>query len=143
MRDQNIVIGVVGACGSGKSSLVAGLSEYDYHARHIAQEHSFAPDMWQRLTKPDVLIFLNVSYPVTLQRKHFTWTLPEYEEQLSRLRHANQHADLHIDTDDLTTDEVLRVVLDYLGAFEGEEGKYGSGCDSGATHSKPSAWHLF
>ena len=114
MKAKNVIIGVVGTCGSGKSSLVAGLSELGYRAHHIAQEHSFAPNMWQRLTKPDVLIFLNVSYPITLQRKDFTWTLSEHKEQLFRLRHANQHADLHIDTDDLTPDEVLRIVLSKL-----------------------------
>jgi len=120
MKSQNLVIGVVGACGSGKSSLVDRLNERGYQARHIAQEHSFAASMWQRIVKPDILVFLHVSYPLTLQRKHFTWAISEYEEQILRLRHARQHADLVIDSDNLTPDEVLRVMLDYLSAFEGE-----------------------
>jgi hypothetical protein len=67
--------------------------------------------MWQRLTKPDLLIYLHVSFPLTIQRRKLNWTPAEYEEQLHRLRHARQHADLSIDTDQLTPEEVLETVI--------------------------------
>jgi hypothetical protein len=108
-------IGVVGACGTGKSELVARLLEYGYQARHIAQEHSFAPMMWQKSSNPDFLVYLTISFPVTLQRKKFNWTEAEFQEQLYRLRHAKDHADLIIDTDHLTPDDVFQIVLHELG----------------------------
>ena len=114
MDDKNTRIGIVGACGSGKSELARRLKARGFSVRHIAQEHSFAPNMWQHITNPDILIFLEVSYPVTMTRKHFNWTVQEYQQQLERLAHAHQHADLHIDTDVLTPDEVLVRVLNFL-----------------------------
>ena len=57
------LIGVVGPCGSGKSTLIAGLEKHGYACRHIAQEHSYVPAMWQIITKPDVLIYLHASFP--------------------------------------------------------------------------------
>ncbi len=109
-----MLIGVVGACGAGKSSLVAGLIEHGYKVRHIAQEHSYVPDMWQRLTNPDVLIFLEVSYPNTVARRRLDWTYVEYAEQLRRLRHARQHAHLVIDTNPLTIQQVLDKALIFI-----------------------------
>lgn len=108
------LVGVVGPCGSGKSTLIRGLENYGYTCRHIAQEHSYVPAMWQRIAKPDVLIFLNASFPVSTQRRKLTWQKQDHEEQYRRLSHARQHASLIIDTDDLSPEEVLKKVLDFL-----------------------------
>ena len=117
MSTEKLKVGLVGVCGSGKTTLTDRLKPRDFNVRQIAQEHSYVPNMWQRLANPDVLIFLEASYPVTKQRKPFDWTEKEYQEQLHRLRHASEHAELHIDTDDLTTEEVRDIVLDYLNAL--------------------------
>ena len=107
-------IGVVGPCASGKSTLVSGLSKHGYEAKHIAQDHSFVADMWQKLTNPRVLVYLSVSYSTTLARRNMNWMRNEYEEQLRRLAHAHEHADFILDTDDLTPDEVLQSVVSFL-----------------------------
>lgn len=114
MSKDALKVGLVGVCGSGKTTLTNGLKPYNFNVRQIAQEHSYVPDMWQRLANPDVLIFLEASYPVTKQRKPFDWSEKEYREQIHRLRHANEHANRHIDTDDLTPEEVLKKVLEFL-----------------------------
>ncbi|MCJ7701774.1 MAG: hypothetical protein MUO62_09340 [Anaerolineales bacterium] len=111
------VIGVVGACGTGKSELVNRLKNLGYQAIHIAQEHSFAPKMWMQLTNPDFLVFLEVSYPETMKRKKFNWTEKEFSQQLFRLRHAKANADLVIDTDHISPDEVFEVVLSELNSL--------------------------
>jgi len=108
-------IGVVGPCTSGKSTLISNLGRIQgIELRHIAQEHSYVQSMWQRISKPDQLIFLDVSYPVTLQRKSLNWTEAEYQEQLRRLTHARQHANLYIMTDGLTPQQVMERVLAFL-----------------------------
>jgi cytidylate kinase len=108
------LIGVVGPCGSGKSTLVAGLEQYGYACRHIAQEHSYVLAMWQKIAKPDILIFLHASFPVSTARRKLTWQKKDHDEQLRRLSHARQHANVVIDTDGLTSDQVLQQVLNYL-----------------------------
>jgi deoxyadenosine/deoxycytidine kinase len=112
----DVLIGVVGPCAAGKTTLVNGLRSRGYAAKPIAQEHSYVPAMWQRLTHPDVLVYLHVSYPLTLLRRRLDWTQAEYEEQLFRLRHARQHADVVVDTDALTPQEVLERVEKWLGS---------------------------
>lgn len=107
-------IGVVGPCASGKTTLVAGLKRRGYQVRHIAQEHSYVQDMWKRITDPDVLVYLDVSYPVSMQRRKLNWNFEEFQEQLRRLEHAKKHANLLIHTDHLTPDDVLEQVLQYL-----------------------------
>ena len=111
---EKITIGVVGPCGAGKSSLVANIRPYGYQLRHIAQEHSYVPDMWLRMTNPDILVYLDVSYENTIRRCNLDWTYEEYTEQIRRLRHARQHADLYLDTNPLTADEVLQEVLLFI-----------------------------
>lgn len=107
-------IGVVGPCSAGKSTLIAGLRAHGYTARHIAQEHSFVPDMWQRLAKPAKWVFLDVSYPVSMQRRALDMTPAEFEEQNRRLAHARQHADFYLHTDGLSPQEILGQVIAFL-----------------------------
>lgn len=108
------LIGVVGPCGSGKSTLIAALEQHGYTCRHIAQEHSYVPSMWQVITKPDILIYLHASYPVSTARRRLDWQPKDYEEQLRRLAHARAHAQIVIDTDPLTPSQVLQTVLKAL-----------------------------
>jgi cytidylate kinase len=108
------LIGVVGPCGSGKSTLIAGLERHGYTCRHIAQEHSCVQAMWQIITKPDVLIYLHSSFQVSTARRKLNWHEKDYAEQLRRLTHARDHAHLKIDTDDLTPDRILQTILEFL-----------------------------
>jgi len=109
--DQRPLIGVVGPCGSGKSTLIAGLEKRGYRCRHIAQEHSYVKHMWQRITNPDVLIFLECAYKNSTSRRNLNWLPADHEEQLRRLSHAHEHADIIIDTNHLNPDEVLAQAL--------------------------------
>ena len=111
---KKIMIGIVGPCGSGKSTLMAGLRMKGYFGRHIAQEHSYVPYMWKRITNPDLLIYLNASFESCTKRRKLNWTNEDYQEQLRRLSHAREHADLIIDTDSISPDEVLSKLVDYL-----------------------------
>jgi hypothetical protein len=110
----NPLIGIVGPCGAGKTTLAEGLRRNGFRARAIVQEHSYVPDMWQRLTKPDVLIFLQASCLVGGKRRRLNWTESEWEEQQRRLAHAKNHADFTVDTDPLGIGDVLDVVLGFV-----------------------------
>jgi deoxyadenosine/deoxycytidine kinase len=112
--DKQLLIGVVGPCGSGKSTLIAGLKKHGYHCRHIAQEHSHVKYMWKHITNPDVLIFLDCSYENSTTRRKLNWLPADHEEQQHRLSHAREHANIVIDTNLLTPAEVLAQVLGYL-----------------------------
>ncbi len=108
------LIGIVGPCGAGKTSLAEGLHRKGYRARAIAQEHSFIKDMWQRMTKPDVLVFLQGSCSVGGERRQMKWTESEWKEQQRRLAHAYEHADFYLNTDSLGIADVLDLVLVFL-----------------------------
>ncbi len=73
------------------------------------------PSMWQRLTHPDILIYLDVSMAEAARRegldKSSSWWI---EEREVRLAHARQHCDLYIDTTHLSPKEVLDRILSYL-----------------------------
>lgn len=75
--------------------------------------------MWQRISQPDILIFLEVSFSVSQQRRTLNWNYSDFEEQQKRLTHARLHANLTIHTDDFSIDEILTTVLDFL-----QEGKF-------------------
>jgi deoxyadenosine/deoxycytidine kinase len=108
------LIGVVGHCGSGKSTLIAGLEKHGYSCRHIAQEHSYVQAMWQIISKPDVLIYLHASFPVSTARRKLNWQEKDHAEQSRRLSHAHENAHIIIDTDNLTPEQVLQKALEFL-----------------------------
>jgi guanylate kinase len=114
INKQAPLIGIVGPCGAGKTTLAEGLRGRGYQARAVVQEHSYVQDMWQRITNPDVLIFLQASCQVGGKRRKLNWTESEWDEQQRRLKHAHKHADLVLNTDQLGINEVLDLVLGFL-----------------------------
>ena len=114
----SITIAIVGPCKSGKTSQSKALQALGYAARNVAQEHSFVPTLWQRKGMPDLLVFLDVSYENTLKRSTLRWIESDYERQLVRLKNAREHADLVIDTNVLSQEEVLHVILDAIKKLE-------------------------
>ena len=108
-------ISVVGVCASGKTMLVNGLRRHGYEARACAQEHSYAPAMWQKIARPDVLIYLDAGLATIRRRRPgTTYSAQDLVVARHRLRHARQHADLYIATDDLSEEEVLTTALRFL-----------------------------
>jgi cytidylate kinase len=112
--EKRLLLGVVGPCGSGKSTLISGLEKHGHTCRHIAQEHSYVQAMWQIISNPDVLIYLHSSFQTSTARRKLDWHEKDYNEQLRRLAHARDHAQITITTDDLAPDEILQKVLDLL-----------------------------
>lgn len=111
---------VVGPCASGKSVLAAGLRRLGYHASSAAQDHSYVPDMWQRLNPPDVLIYLDLSLETVHRRgrRGMGWDQEYLDEQHARLQHARAHCDLYLPTDGLSPEEVLARAVQFLAARE-------------------------
>jgi hypothetical protein len=115
-------VAVVGPCSAGKSTLVLSLKAEGYEARQPAQEHSFVPDMWQRVTRPDILIYLDVSYPAARQRRPYIDGGPQrLADQHMRLVHARDHCDYYLDTSELTPEEVRQLVLAFVHSWENEQ----------------------
>lgn len=112
-RDKPL-IGIVGVCASGKTTLSARLTNLGFNCRHIAQEHSYVQTMWKQLTNPDVLVYLKTSYVSTINRRRLNWTEEEYKEQIRRLENAKESADIIIDTDQFSSDEVASHVAEQL-----------------------------
>lgn len=110
------LIKVVGPCAAGKSTLTDRLRQLGYNARQIAQEHSDVPDMWRRIDPPDILIFLDASDETLLQRRPSATLAAILPRERQRLAHARAHADLIVETDNLTPEEVLERVVAFLRA---------------------------
>ena len=111
-------IALVGPCSSGKSTLGTVLKQMGYEVRQVAQEHSYVQNMWQRISKPDILIYLDVDYESSRIRRPFTDGGPQrLADQHARLQHARQHCDFYLDTSNLSPTQVRQQVLDFLQEF--------------------------
>ncbi|MBN1260917.1 MAG: hypothetical protein JXB35_09580 [Anaerolineae bacterium] len=110
-----MLVGIVGPCSSGKSELARRLREQGFQVKEIRQEHCAMPAMWQRLTNPDVLIYLDVSMEEAARREGLarpsSWWVDERE---FRLAHARAHCDIYVDTTFLTPGQVFEAVLPAL-----------------------------
>ena len=106
---------MVGACASGKSTLVEALRQAGYEARHVAQEHSFVPAMWKKVSQPDVLLYLDVNFENIQARRPDRQFLPrDLAEQQRRLAHARSNCDLYIDTNAMRAKDVKGAALKFL-----------------------------
>jgi len=110
-------VAIVGPCGSGKTVLANRLRASGYDVHEIAQEHSFVPDLWQRV-RPERLIFLDVELETIRARLGGDWSESDVAEQRARLSHARTHSGLCVATDHLTEDQVAQRVLEFLGASD-------------------------
>lgn len=115
--EKRPLIAIVGPCASGKSSLVQALRERGHNAREVLQEHSYVPTMWQRITQPDVLVYLDVSEETARERRATTAPKGWYRTLDQRLFHARQHADLYLQTDEMSPQEIVDDVLAWLEAL--------------------------
>jgi len=113
---EDLKIAIVGPCSSGKSTLRKSLLAAGYRTvKNPTQEHSYVKDMWQRITNPDILIYLDVDYPATLiRRPHIDLGEQRVITQNQRLSHAREHADFYLDTSPLTPTEISEKVLQFL-----------------------------
>ena len=111
-------IALVGPCTSGKSTLKPALLERGYVVRMPVQDHSHVPTMWKQLSKPDILIYLDVDAEVTAVRRPGNPSSPEYLAiQHGRLSHAREHCDFYLNTSTLSPEEVQEKVLAFLCEF--------------------------
>ena len=114
-------VAVVGVCASGKSTLVSALQQFGIEAVAVAQEHSLVPYMWQVITRPDVLIFLDATRETVRARWPYRGDVDWYDDQLARLEHARAHANLVITVDHLSPQQVLALTLNKLEEIHGQE----------------------
>ena len=114
---------LVGVCGSGKTALAGGLRDLGYEVRECGQEHSQVPYMWQVMSRPDVLIYLDASEEVIKRRGQRHYVEGCVEEQRRRLAHARAHCDLYLMTDDLTESQVLELVSDFLARYASQQAR--------------------
>ncbi len=107
-------IGIVGPCAAGKTTLQSNLNRLGYDAHAIAQEHSHVQTMWQRVTLPDVVIYLDAALPTIRARLRVGWEQGYLDEMNRRLTHARAHADFYVNTNSLTPEQVCAQVVEFL-----------------------------
>ena len=115
-------VAIVGVCASGKSTLAEALKQFGIEAVDVAQEHSLVPYMWQHITRPDVLIYLEASEDTVRLRWPYKGDVDFVAEQVRRLAHARAHADFVLNVDRLNALQVLAHVLHFLEEWHGRTG---------------------
>ncbi len=107
-------IAIVGPCAAGKSTLVGRLQTLGYDAHDCAQEHSHVQTMWRRITNPDVLVYLDANLSTIRRRLRVDWDQAYLDELNRRLTDARTHSDLYLVTDNLSIEEVLGRILEFV-----------------------------
>jgi len=98
---------VVGPDAAGKPELVKRVRALGYNARSCAQDHSYVPDMWRRIARPDFLVYLDARLDTIARRRVIDWGQQRLDVLNTRLAHARAHCDLYLPTDDLEPSQVV------------------------------------
>lgn len=109
MRQRGPTIVVVGVCGSGKSLLTGKLAAAGYDARQVSQEHSLVPDLFRR-SDPDIVVMLEARDETVARRKSSGWEAVQLRAQRQRLARARENADIVLETDALSPEELFEKV---------------------------------
>lgn len=104
---------VAGVCVSGKTTLVKSLRALGIDAHNVAQEHSVVKNLWNH-KQPDILVVLDAHLSTIRQRRMVPWGEERLAVQRGRLCHAYEHADLYIQTDELSKDDIVQTVLEHI-----------------------------
>jgi deoxyadenosine/deoxycytidine kinase len=115
-QHSNMRIVVVGPCASGKSTLVANLSDRGFDAYVCAQEHSAVPRLYLH-QHPDIVVFLDVELEDIRQRRSPAWSAAIYEQQQIRLYVARSEADILVNTSNSDEKQTLEQVLTAISEF--------------------------
>ncbi len=107
-------IAIVGPCAAGKSTLARNLQARGYNAEDCAQEHSGVPTMWLQIAKPDILIYLDASLATICRRLNVKWEQAYLDEMNRRLTNAREHAQVAIDTNPLSPNQVCDCAIAFL-----------------------------
>jgi hypothetical protein len=111
---------VTGPCASGKTTLVHALREVGIDAYNVAQEHSGIKKLWKK-KNPDILVLLDVDLPSVRQRREVPWGEERLILQRERLKDARENANLFVQTNNLSKEEVLEAVLAFIKQFPAEQ----------------------
>ncbi len=115
MTEKLPLIKVVGVSASGKSTLVSALRAAGWNARPVSQEHSDVQDLWKQFGFPQILIFLDADLAgQQARRPDVSWDATTLAEERRRLRLAYEHADLRINTSNLSAGQVQEMVTAFL-----------------------------
>ena len=107
---------VVGPDAAGKTELVKRLRALGYNARCCAQDHSYVPDMWRRIARPDFLVYLDARLETIARRREIYWGQERLDQLNARLAHARAHCDVYLATDEMEAEEVVARVRGALEA---------------------------
>lgn len=110
---NNFLIVIVGNCCSGKTTLAHQLIEKEYNAKAILQEHAISKKMWRR-SNPDILVYLSCNLETANNRRSFSWGQRKLDSQKELLSDAFMHADVKLETDNLSKKGVCQRIIDYL-----------------------------
>jgi deoxyadenosine/deoxycytidine kinase len=119
----SVRVALVGPCAVGKSSIAAALRERGWDVRQPAQEHSGVPDMWRRMSRPDVLIYLDASYEtIRGHRPRIDWGEAYLATLNERLQHARRNANLVLCVDGRSLDQSLAEIEAFLAPLAQDPG---------------------
>jgi|SRR6056297_1210924 len=110
---KDLLIVIVGNCCSGKTTLAHLLIDKGYIAKAILQEHAISKKMWRR-SNPDILVYLSCNLETAKSRRSFSWGQRKLDNQKELLSDAFKHADIKVETDNLSKEEVCQRIIDYL-----------------------------
>lgn len=102
-------IAIVGTCASGKTTIATELRLRGHDAYVVGQEHSVVHDLWNH-QRPQLVVFLTADLETVRSRRGASWPGWLFDAQQQRLEDAREHANVVLDTSELSIDETVASV---------------------------------